>query len=69
MDSGRFPGINPKNICNKNRSGMGMQLEIPIGMRIRLFIDIYRLYRKRITPCFITYVHALQKAIQQEKPS
>ena len=63
-DSVRFPGINPKNICNKSRSGMGVQLEISMGMRIRLFEDIKRLHRKRITPCFLEYVHALQKALQ-----
>ena len=63
-DGVRFPGINPKNICNKSRSGMGVQLEISIGMRIRLFEDIKRLHRKRITPCFLEYVHALQKALQ-----
>jgi len=61
----RFPGINPKNICNKGRLGMGVQLEISMGMRIRLFQDIKRLYRKNPTPYFIAYVQALQKAIQQ----
>lgn len=64
IDGMRFPGINPKNICNKSRSGMGVQLEISMGMRILFFEDITRLYRKRITPCFFAYVHALQKAIQ-----
>jgi len=63
VDGLRFPGINPKNICNKNRSGMGVQLEISIGMRKRLFEDITRLHRKRITPCFIDYVHALHGGI------
>lgn len=64
-DSRRFPGINPKNICNRNRSGMGVQLEISIAMRNRLFKDITRLRRKRITPCFSAYVKALQKGIQE----
>ncbi|MCB2149593.1 MAG: poly-gamma-glutamate hydrolase family protein [Deltaproteobacteria bacterium] len=64
VDGLRFPGTNPKNICNKNRSGMGVQLEISIGMRKRLFEDITRLHRKRITPCFIDYVHALQCGIE-----
>ena len=64
VDGLRFPGRNPKNICNKNRSEMGVQLEISIGMRMRLFEDITRLLRKRITPCFIAYVHALKCAIE-----
>jgi len=32
IDGVRFPGINPKNICNKCLSDMGVQLEIPMGM-------------------------------------
>jgi phage replication-related protein YjqB (UPF0714/DUF867 family) len=32
-DARRFPGISPKNICNRGRSGMGVQLEISIAMR------------------------------------
>ena len=67
-EGARFPGTNPKNICNKSRSGMGVQLEISMGMRIRFFDDISRLYRKRTTPCFLTYVHALQRAIQHQVP-
>jgi phage replication-related protein YjqB (UPF0714/DUF867 family) len=63
VDGLRFPGINPKNICNKNRSGMGVQLEISIGMRKRLFEDITRPHRKRVTSSFIDYVHALQRGI------
>ena len=64
VDGLRFSGINPKNICNKNRSGMGVQLEISIGMRKRFFEDITRLHRKRITQCFIAYVQALQCGIE-----
>lgn len=66
VDSKRFPGINPKNICNRNRSGMGVQLEISIGMRRLLFRHIERLRRKHITPCFLAYVHALQESIKTE---
>jgi phage replication-related protein YjqB (UPF0714/DUF867 family) len=68
-DSLRFPGINPKNICNKNRSGMGVQLEISIGMRRHLFEDITRLHRKRTTPDFIAYIHALQCGIEEFQSS
>ena len=64
--SRRFPGVNPKNICNKGQSGLGVQLEISMGMRMRFFDDISRLHRKRATPCFLSYVHALRKALQHE---
>lgn len=60
----RFPGVNPKNICNRNRLGMGVQLEISIGMRRLLFEDIHRLHRKRITPVFSAYVHALDEGVK-----
>jgi len=65
-DSRRFPGVNPKNICNKNQSGMGVQLEISIGMRRLLFQDITRLRRKRVTIAFFAYTHALQEGIKSE---
>ena len=64
-DGLRFPGISPKNICNKNKSGMGVQLEITLSMRRRLFEDIGRLRRKRITPCFRAYVQALNRGINR----
>jgi phage replication-related protein YjqB (UPF0714/DUF867 family) len=63
-DAMRFPGVNPKNICNKNKLGMGVQLEISIAMRQRLFEDLTRQHRKHITPLFSAYVQALQECIR-----
>ncbi|BBO75083.1 hypothetical protein DSCW_25000 [Desulfosarcina widdelii] len=68
-DARRFPGINPKNICNRGRLGMGVQLEIPIAMRKLLFEDISRLYRKRGRPCFSAYVRAVQLGINRSCPT
>jgi len=68
LDSRRFPGINPKNICNAGRSGMGVQLEISMAMRKRLFEDISRIHRKRSTPCFFDYVRAIQIGILSANP-
>lgn len=62
-DAIRFPGVNPKNICNRNRLGMGLQLEISHGMRQQLFADLSRLQRNRVTPAFSAYTHALQAGI------
>jgi phage replication-related protein YjqB (UPF0714/DUF867 family) len=62
-DAMRFPGVNPKNICNRNRLGMGLQLEISLGMRQVLFEDLSRLQRNRVTPSFLPYVRALQASI------
>ena len=63
LDSRRFPGINPKNICNKNKSGMGVQLEISLALRKSLFYDIARLHRKRPTPGFARFIFAIRTAI------
>ena len=59
-DAMRFPGVNPKNICNKNRLGKGVQIEVSLGMRLRLFVDLTRLHRRPSTVCFSAYVSALQ---------
>ena len=32
-DGHRFPGRDPRNICNRGRSGQGLQLELSSGMR------------------------------------
>jgi phage replication-related protein YjqB (UPF0714/DUF867 family) len=63
-DALRFPGVDPGNICNRNRLGMGGQLEISMAMRRCLFEDIARLHRKRVTPHFSAYVRALREGIR-----
>lgn len=68
-DARRFPGINPKNICNRGRSGMGVQLEISFALRKLLFEDISRLHRKRGRPCFSAYVRAVQRGINRSFPT
>ena len=35
MDGHRFPGSQPSNICNRGRSGKGVQLELSEGLRRR----------------------------------
>jgi phage replication-related protein YjqB (UPF0714/DUF867 family) len=35
MDGHRFPGSQPSNICNRGRSGKGVQLELSEGLRKR----------------------------------
>lgn len=62
-DSRRFPGINPKNICNKNTSGMGVQLEISLALRKRLFPGLTRRHRKCFTPGLTRFASAIQNGI------
>lgn len=36
FDAQRYPGTHPTNICNRGRSGRGVQLELPRSLRDRL---------------------------------
>lgn len=65
-ETSRFPGINPKNICNINTLGMGVQLEISNGLRRRLFPEGVGPRRKPPSKCFLTFVAALQRGIEGE---
>jgi phage replication-related protein YjqB (UPF0714/DUF867 family) len=67
LDAMRLPGINPKNICNAGRCGMGVQLEISQAMRRLLFHDILQRHRKPVAPCFVQYVRAIQDGIRQAR--
>lgn len=62
----RFSGINPRNICNINTLGMGVQLEISHGLRRRLFPDGAGPRLKPPAQCFLTFVTALQVALANE---
>jgi phage replication-related protein YjqB (UPF0714/DUF867 family) len=61
----RFPGTNPKNICNRNKSRMGVQLEISMPLRRSMFTDITRLLRKTRTHRFEHFVAALKEGLGQ----
>jgi phage replication-related protein YjqB (UPF0714/DUF867 family) len=63
-DDLRFPGTNPKNICNRNKTRMGVQLEISLPLRRGMFSDITRLLRKTRTPRFENFVAALQEGLR-----
>ncbi|MFN3348778.1 poly-gamma-glutamate hydrolase family protein [Pseudorhodoplanes sp.] len=39
FDAQRYPGTHPSNICNRGRSGRGVQLELPRHLRDRLAAD------------------------------
>jgi phage replication-related protein YjqB (UPF0714/DUF867 family) len=65
-ETSRFPGVNPKNICNINTLGMGVQLEISHGLRRRLFPEGAGPRRKPPGECFLAFVAALQGALAGE---
>lgn len=63
MESPKFPGTNPLNICNRNRSGKGVQLEISAPLRCTMFENLTRPERKTTTKSFTDFVEALRKGL------
>lgn len=59
----RFPGLSPMNICNRCRSGEGVQLEFCAGLRRMMFENLGRPDRKKPTPLFDRLVEALRAAL------
>jgi phage replication-related protein YjqB (UPF0714/DUF867 family) len=56
-------GISPENICNRCKGGKGVQLEIPRGLREKLFDQLdHRLLRKK-TILFYRFVNTLREAL------
>jgi phage replication-related protein YjqB (UPF0714/DUF867 family) len=62
-ESSRHPGINELNICNRSRTGRGVQLEISMGLRLTMFQDISRMKRKKTTEVFDKFVNAVRSAL------
>jgi phage replication-related protein YjqB (UPF0714/DUF867 family) len=57
-------GIKPENICNRCKSGEGVQLEISRGLREKMFENIdCRSLRKR-TNIFYDFVNTVKKALK-----
>jgi phage replication-related protein YjqB (UPF0714/DUF867 family) len=56
-------GLGPDNLCNRGRSGPGVQLEISIGLRRKLFTTIDKRSRRLATPLCQTFVQALRNCL------
>ncbi|GBC62540.1 hypothetical protein DENIS_3512 [Desulfonema ishimotonii] len=56
-------GISPSNICNRGRSGKGVQLEISAGLRRRMFNHLTKRSGRLRTRLFYVFVKALQDAL------
>lgn len=64
-ENSRIPGINPDNICNRGRSGKGVQLEISATLRRRMFRFAPHSSRRTRTRDFDRFVAALRGALSQ----
>ena len=56
-------GISPENICNRCKSGKGVQLEISRGLRDKMFDDIDRRSLRKKTEVFYKFVNTIKEAI------
>lgn len=56
-------GTNQENVCNRSAGGMGVQLEIPFGLRCRMFSNLKFDGRKSRTELFYSLVSALRWAL------
>jgi phage replication-related protein YjqB (UPF0714/DUF867 family) len=59
--TGHHSGRDPRNVCNRNRSGKGLQLEISHGMRRQFFAGLTRPQRRQTTPAFTNFVETLRR--------
>jgi phage replication-related protein YjqB (UPF0714/DUF867 family) len=61
-------GTNPFNICNRGRSGMGVQIEISRGLRRRMFSGLDRKGRERPTETFYHFISTLRGSLEWPSP-
>jgi phage replication-related protein YjqB (UPF0714/DUF867 family) len=57
-------GTNPSNICNRGRTGEGVQIEISRGLRRRMFSGLDRKGRARPTKAFFSLISALRDSLE-----
>ncbi len=57
-------GISPENICNRGKSGKGVQLELARGLRESFFHSLNSEGRKTPTRSFADFVAAVRKGLQ-----
>jgi phage replication-related protein YjqB (UPF0714/DUF867 family) len=62
----QFLGDQPENICNKGRSGGGVQLEISEGLRRSMFKGLDRENRRITRPPFRDFGNAIRKVLLSE---
>jgi len=61
-----FEGTQPENICNRGKSGRGVQLEISEGLRRSMFKGLDRNDRRETRPPFRIFIKAIRKTIRSE---
>jgi phage replication-related protein YjqB (UPF0714/DUF867 family) len=59
----QFLGTQPDNICNRGRTGQGVQLEITEGLRRSMFKGLEREARRETKPMFRIFVNAIRQVL------
>lgn len=62
-----FPGKLPENICNRNRRGKGVQIELTEALRQIMFNDLSRTGRNEKTEVFYRFVNKVRQALREEE--
>ncbi len=60
-------GISKKNICNRNRGGKGVQLEISRGLRDKMFGSLDPQSMEKRSSLFHSFVRCLKMALDKEE--
>lgn len=58
-------GISPENICNRCKSGKGVQLEISRGLREKMFANLNRRSFRKKSKVFYKFVRAIREALHR----
>ena len=56
-------GISPENICNRCKSGEGVQIEVSRGLREKMIGNLGRRSLRKKTECFHNFVNTIRDAI------
>jgi phage replication-related protein YjqB (UPF0714/DUF867 family) len=58
-----FPGKLPENICNRNKRGKGVQIELTEALRQTMFKDLTRTGRTERTEVFYRFVNSVRQGL------
>jgi len=64
LDGTNHAGEDRRNLCNRGRSGKGVQLELDEALRLSLFHGLARREQRRPTPRFFIFVETIRSILK-----
>ncbi|MBW1783320.1 MAG: poly-gamma-glutamate hydrolase family protein [Deltaproteobacteria bacterium] len=61
-------GRSPRNICNRCRTGLGVQIEISKGLRTKMFETISKRSLRKKTDTFYRFVRVIRNVLDENQP-